>query len=83
MEKEKVNLSVKIYNDTYVLRTSADEQQVLQIAAQVDARMHKLAEGKNIQKVEKLAVWTALDLAADLVDLQKRYDRLLAAVRER
>ena len=81
MEKEAVN--VQICNETYVLRTSAAPAKVLKIAQNVDERMQKLATEKNVQNKEKLAVWAALDLAADLYELQERYDKLLAAVRER
>ncbi len=80
---DKGVVSVKLYNDTYVLRTSAPEEQVLKVAQEVNRRMQQLAEKKNVQQREKLAVWTALDLAADLQELQQRYERLLAAVRER
>ena len=37
---EKASVSVKIYNSTYALTTSASEEQVLKIAAEVDRRMH-------------------------------------------
>ena len=80
---EKAAISVQIYNETYVLRTSAPQTQVLKIAKNVDERMKKLAADKQVQTREKLAVWTALDLAAELSELQERYDKLLAAVRER
>ena len=80
---EKTAISVQIYNETYVLRTSAPQTQVLKIAQNVDERMKRLAADKQVQKREKLAVWTALDLAAELNELQERYDKLLAAVRER
>lgn len=80
---EKASVSVKIYNETYSLRTSAPKEQVLKIADEVDRRMKSLAEKKNIQSAEKLAVWTSLDLAADLLELRQRYERLLAEVRER
>ena len=40
---EKASVSVKIYNSTYALTTSASEEQVLKIAAQLDRRMHELA----------------------------------------
>ncbi len=80
---EQATVSVKIMNDTYSLRTSAPVEQVMQIAEEVDKRMQNLAEKKKGQQKEKLAIWTALDLAADLQELQQRYDRLLAAVRER
>lgn len=80
---EKPSISVKIYNDTYVLRTDAPKEQVLAIVKEVDQRMNNLAAAKHIQSTEKVAVWTALDLAADLHQLQQRYDALVAAVRER
>ena len=80
---EKTAISVQIYNETYVLRTSAPQTQVLQVAQSVDERMKRLAAEKKINNREKLAVWTALDLAAELDELQQRYDKLLAAVRER
>lgn len=80
---DKASVSVKIMNDTYALRTSAPSEQVIKIAQEVDRRMQNLADKKHIQHKEKLAMWTALDLAADLLELQERYDRLLAAVRER
>lgn len=80
---EKTAISVQIYNETYVLRTSAPQTQVLKIAQNVDERMKRLTADKQVQNREKLAVWTALDLAAELNELQERYDKLLAAVRER
>ena len=80
---EKTAISVQIYNETYVLHTSAPQAKVLQVAQSVDERMKRLAADKKINNREKLAVWTALDLAAELDELQQRYDKLLAAVRER
>lgn len=80
---EKTAISVQIYNETYVLRTSAPQTQVLQVAQSVDERIKRLAADKKVTNREKLAVWTALDLAAELDELQQRYDKLLAAVRER
>ena len=56
---------------------------MLQIAQSVDERMKRLAADKKINNREKLAVWTALDLAAELDELQECYNKLLAAVRER
>ena len=80
---EKTAISVQIYNETYVLRTSAPQTKVVQIAQSVDERMQRLAAEKKVTNREKLAVWTALDLAAELHELRERYDKLLAAVRER
>lgn len=81
--KDKAAISVQIYNENYVLRTSAPQTQVLTIAQDVDERMQKLAAAKQVNNRDKLAVWTALDLAAELHELQARYDKLLAAIKER
>lgn len=67
---EKASVSVKIYNSTYALTTSASEEQVLKIAAEVDRRMQELAESKKLLQTDKIAIWTALDLAADRLELQ-------------
>lgn len=83
IEMEKKSISVKIYNDTYVLATEASEAQVLEIANLVDGKMKTLAQRKHIQSTDKVAVWTALDLAAELVELKGRYEALLAAATER
>lgn len=80
---EKNTISVQIYNETYVLRTSVAPAQVVRVASDVDGRMKKLAEAKQIQNREKLAVWTALDLAGELHDLRQRYEKLVAEVRSR
>lgn len=70
---EKASVSVKIYNSTYALTTSASEEQVLKIAAEVDRRMQELAESKKLLQTDKIAIWTALDLAADRLELQEKY----------
>lgn len=69
---EKASVSVKIYNSTYALTTSASEEQVLKIAAEVDRRMQELAENKKLLQTDKIAIWTALDLAADRLELQNK-----------
>lgn len=73
---EKASVSVKIYNSTYALTTSASEEQVLKIAAEVDRRMQELAESKKLLQTDKLAIWTALDLAAERLELQEKCDAL-------
>lgn len=97
MTEQREPIAVKIYNDTYSLRTSAPQEKVLQVAAEVNKRMQQLAANKSVITMEKLAVWTALDLAADFQEMQERnqqlaeelkalearYDRLVQAIRER
>lgn len=78
---EKTSVSVKIYNDTYILRTEASEEDVRAIARLVDDKMQLLADKKQHQNTEKIAVWAALDLAAELYKLRCDYARLLKAAK--
>lgn len=80
---EKKSISVKIYNETYMLHTDASEEHVVKIANLVDEKMKTLAQKKHIQSTDKVAVWTALDFAAELVELKGRYEALLAAATEK
>lgn len=80
---EKASVSVKIYNSTYALTTSASEEQVLKIAAEVDRRMQELAENKKLLQTDKLAIWTALDLAAERLELQEKCAALKLELQEK
>ncbi|WP_455264360.1 cell division protein ZapA [Phascolarctobacterium sp.] len=80
---EKASVSVKIYNNTYALTTSASEEQVLKIAAEVDRRMQELAENKKLLQTDKLAIWTALDLAAERLELQEKCDAMEQEMQEK
>lgn len=80
---EKASVSVKIYNSTYALTTSASEEQVLKIAAEVDRRMQELAENKKLLQTDKLAIWTALDLAAERLELQEKCAALKQELQEK
>ena len=80
---EKTSVSVKIYNDNYILRTEASEEDVRAVAQMVDEKMQLLAEKKQHQNTEKIAVWAALDLAAELYKLRRDCARLLKIAKER
>ena len=80
---EKASVSVKIYNSTYALTTSASKEQVLKIAAEVDRRMQELAESKKLLQTDKLAIWTALDLAAERLELQEKCAALKQEMQEK
>ena len=80
---EKASVSVKIYNSTYALTTSASEEQVLKIAAEVDRRMQELAESKKLLQTDKLAIWTALDLAAEKLEMQEKYTAMEQQLQQR
>ncbi len=80
---EKASVSVKIYNSTYALTTSASEEQVLKIAAEVDRRMQELAESKKLLQTDKIAIWTALDLAAERLEMQEKCAALKQELQEK
>lgn len=80
---EKASVSVKIYNSTYALTTSASEEQVLKIAAEVDRRMQELAESKKLLQTDKLAIWTALDLSAEKLEMQEKCAALKQEMQEK
>ena len=80
---EKASVSVKIYNSTYALTTSASEEQVLKIAAEVDRRMQELSESKKLLQTDKIAIWTALDLAAERLELQEKCAALKQELQEK
>ena len=80
---EKTAISVKIYNETYKLYTEAPTEEVTAVAELVDKKMQELVVAKNIQNREKVAVWIALDLAAELYSLRNDYNKLLALAKER
>lgn len=80
---EKASVSVKIYNSTYALTTSASEEQALKIAAEVDRRMQELAESKKLLQTDKIAIWTALDLAAERLELQEKCAALKQELQEK
>ena len=80
---EKASVSVKIYNSTYALTTSASEEQVLKIAAEVDRRMQELAESKKLLQTDKIAIWTALDLAAEKLEMQEKCAALKQELQEK
>lgn len=76
------SISVKIYNENYTLKTDANEEKVVNIAHDVDERMTKLAAQKPGMDTSKLAVWTALDLAAELAELKTKHEKLIKALEE-
>lgn len=78
----KKSISVKIYNETYSLTTEAAIEDAKAVAELVDSKMQKLADKTGSHNTEKVAVWTALDLAAELYDLRIRYAKLLQVAKE-
>jgi cell division protein ZapA len=63
---------VEIYGQQYAIRGEADEAYIRQLANFVDGQMRHLAEGMSTSTPSKLAVLTALNLAHQLFEAEKK-----------
>ena len=63
---------VEIYGQRYAIRGDADAAYVRRLAGLVDGQMRHLAEGMNTTTPSKLAVLTALNLAHQLFEAEKK-----------
>lgn len=76
---EKRTVQVTIFHQTYTLRVSEDEREVIELADSVDQLMNAVASRSGASDPVRVAVLTALHLADRLRTLQ----RDLTAVREK
>ena len=65
-------IDVEIYGQRYAIRGDADESDMRRLASFVDGQMRHLAEGMNTTTPSKLAVLTALNLAHQLFELERK-----------
>ncbi|MDO4178795.1 MAG: cell division protein ZapA [Phascolarctobacterium sp.] len=73
---------VKIFNESYTLKTDANASAVAIIANDVDKRMTELAKKKPDMDAQRIAVWTALNLAAEYAELKEKHEKLLKALED-
>lgn len=70
-------VSVKIYNQTYIIRPSdGNVERTQQLAALVDQRMREISHGLLTADSLKLAILAALHIADELDRANARYDEL-------
>jgi cell division protein ZapA len=65
-------IDVEIYGQRYSIRGEADDAYVRRLAHFVDDHMKRLAEGMNTATPSKLAVLTAINLAHQLFECEKK-----------
>ena len=65
---------IQIYGKTYNLKSSSGEIETEEVAAYVDSKMHELAEIRSKTPTLDLAVLAALNIAQELMELQKQTD---------
>lgn len=73
-------VSVKIFGQNYIIVGSKDSQEILEIAAYVDKKMHEISEAAPDMQRQTMAVLSAVNLADEyfttLAELNKVSDRL-------
>ncbi len=65
-------IDVEIYGQRYVIRGDADDAYVRRLAHFVDDQMRHLAEGMKTATPSKLAVLTAINLAHQLFESERK-----------
>ena len=65
---------IQIYGKTYSLKSSSDQMSMEDVAAYVDAKMRELAAVLSKTSSADLAVLAALNIAQELIELQKQND---------
>ena len=65
---------IEIYGKTYNLKSSSGEIETEEVAAYVDSKMRELAEASNKTPALDLAILTALNVAQELMELQRQTD---------
>ncbi len=63
---------IQIYGKTYSLKSSSDQVSTEEVAAYVDAKMRELSEVRSKTSSADLAVLAALNIAQELMELQKQ-----------
>lgn len=84
MERSGTNkIRVDIHGNQYTLRGSESVDHMKQVAKTVDELMRALSMSHTYLDAKRVAVLTAVNLANDLLLLQKQYDELVALLDER
>jgi cell division protein ZapA len=65
-------IDVEIYGQRYAISGDADEGYIRRLAHFIDDQMRRVAEGMNTTTPSRLAVLTALNLAHQMFELEKK-----------
>ena len=65
-------IDVEIYGQRYTVSGDADEEYIRRLANFIDDQMRRVAEGMNTTTPSRLAVLTALNLAHQLFEWEKK-----------
>lgn len=80
--EDNSKISVKIYDDEYIVKGNDNGDYIDMLAAYVDRKMRVISQRNSRLSTTKIAVLTALNLADELNKLQEDYDELVRALEE-
>lgn len=78
----KTRAKVNIFDCEYIVRADEAPEYIAMLAASVDRKMRKIAQGRQNMPSFKVAVLTALNLADELYKLQNDYEALVRLIEE-
>lgn len=70
-------LRVNIFGAEYVLKATENEDEIKEIAAYVDQKMHEIDKAQALGSNLKIAILAALNIAEELFQTQKYQERLI------
>lgn len=68
-------VSLRIYGETYTLRTDEDPGYAEEVAGYVDARMREVAASGKVVVTSRIAVLAAMHIADELLKLRREVER--------
>lgn len=82
-ETPSKSLKVVIYNQTYSLKSSHDEEYIQQLAAHVDRRMNEIASATMTVDSLRVAILAALQIADELYQARREMKETEEDIAER
>lgn len=76
MGKQETRVEVEIFGECYTLKGDASEEYLRMLAQYVNKKMRQVVTRNPRLGVAKAALLTALNIADELMKLQKEYDEL-------
>lgn len=74
---------VTIYGQQYPIKGSANEEYIRKIAEFVDTKMREVEAQIRVKSSLKIAILTALNIAAELLSVQEEKEQLIALFEEK
>ena len=83
MDEHNRVVQVTIYGQQYPIKGSANEEYIRKIASFVDSKMREVEAQVSVRSSLKIAVLSALNIAAELFTVQDEKEQLLAQYEEK